>query len=57
MKDDTMTIRIPKGIKKKIVSRAQREKRTIANEAIYLMEKALESLEHKKEAVHAGHEN
>ncbi len=45
MKDDMMTIRIPKGIKKKIVSRAKREKRTIANEAIYLIEKALESLE------------
>ncbi len=43
-KTDTMTIRVPKELKIKVKREAESQRRTIANQVIFLIERGMEAL-------------
>ena len=45
MKKTTLTIRFPEDLKKKIVTRAERDKRSFSDQSAYLIALGLEALE------------
>jgi predicted DNA-binding protein len=44
-KSDLMTIRVPKELKVKVKSEAERQRRTMANQVVFLIERGIEVLE------------